>query len=47
MSDGFFLDLVSYEGKLVVFCSNSNSRWYDLWVLDNSLGKSWVNVKDV
>ncbi|CAN7136478.1 uncharacterized protein LOC103864113 [Brassica rapa] len=47
MSDGSSLDLVSYEGKLAVLCSNSNSRWYDLWVLDNSSGKSWANVKDV
>ncbi|KAH0929470.1 hypothetical protein HID58_015197, partial [Brassica napus] len=48
MSDGSSLDLVSYEGKLAVLCSNSNSRGgYDLWVLDNSSGKSWANVKDV
>ncbi|KAL0773724.1 hypothetical protein Bca101_038875 [Brassica carinata] len=48
IGDGSSLDLVSYEGKLAVLCSNSNSRGgYDLWALDNSSGKSWANVKDV
>ncbi|CAA7028346.1 unnamed protein product [Microthlaspi erraticum] len=40
------LELVSYEGKLGVICSNSR-QGYDLWVMSNSFGNSWVNVKDV
>ncbi|CAH2080230.1 unnamed protein product [Thlaspi arvense] len=40
------LDLISYEGKLGVICSNSR-QGYGLWVLDSSLGSSWVNRKDI
>ncbi|KAG2307904.1 hypothetical protein Bca52824_027652 [Brassica carinata] len=46
IGDGSSLDLVSYEGKLAVLCSNSRGG-YELRVLDNNSGKSWANVKDV
>lgn len=40
------LVLVSYEGKLGVLHSRSGDG-DDLWVLENSLGKSWLNVKNM
>ncbi|KAL0741618.1 hypothetical protein Bca4012_083131 [Brassica carinata] len=42
IGDGSSLDLVSYEGKLAVLCSNSRGG-YELRVLDNNSGKSWAN----
>ncbi|VVB09541.1 unnamed protein product [Arabis nemorensis] len=40
------LALVRYEGKLGLLVSSRGGEDDDLWVLENSFGKSWINVKD-
>ncbi|CAA7051467.1 unnamed protein product [Microthlaspi erraticum] len=40
------LKLARYEGKLGVFRSRSK-EYHEIWVLESSLGSSWVKVKEI